>query len=395
MVYDTLTDWLDYIDHLPMATISLGLDRVKAVAERLTVMSFDCPVITVAGTNGKGSTIAALQAAYQQAGYTVGAFTSPYLFEYGEQICIGGVAASEATLCQAFEVINQARADILLSEFEFCTLAALLLFQAAACDVILLEIGLGGGGDAVNIVEPDVAIITSVALDHQKFLGHTREEIATHKAGIIRAKKPVIYGVKNECPQTILDRAAQLKALLCYPKKPSVVTRHLDPVNLAIAEKAIALLQIPLPIKSSLIDAALAAARLPGRFQIEQGPSTIIYDVAHNPEACENLAMKLQQHFPGRRFHFVVGMQADKDVKTCLSYFTALAESWHLATLPLPRGASAQHLQQTLLEMHVTAPVTCYHKPSEALRLCLNRLKSGELTVVFGSFSTVKACFNR
>ena len=331
MSLSTVSEWLNWIATLNATEIDLSLDRVQAVAARLHLLQPTCKVITVAGTNGKGSTVAGLEAIYRAAQYHLGAFTSPILFKHNEQVRIDGSDASDADFCEAFAKVELARGDVLLTPFEFQTLAALVIFQKYPLDVLILEVGLGGRLDAVNIIDADVAVITSIAIDHVEWLGATREEIGYEKAGIFCLGKPAVCGDFNP-PRTIFDAAQKLNvSLYCqekdfgYTESPvdwtwqhkDIHYKHLPLSTLSLQNMATVLMTInllPLKIKRKDIDTGLADVKLPGRIQIVREPVMKIFDVSHNPAAVAHLAQRLAQIPCYGKTLGVFSMLADKDI---------------------------------------------------------------------------------
>lgn len=406
-----LNDWLTYLEQLHPQPIELGLDRLQQVAQRLAVTNFACPIITVGGTNGKGSCVALLQNSWLQAGYRVGAYTSPHLLHYTERITINGQPIAETDLLTAFAAVEQARQKISLTYFEFSTLAALWLFQQQPLDVIILEVGMGGRLDAVNCVAADVAVITSIDLDHCQWLGTTREAIGREKAGIFRPHRPAVIGDPHP-PRSVLRHAEQLVVPLYRINQEFHYQRQLNhwqcstheqtfsqlPLpqlllsNAATALQVISLLQTKLPTPEQAIRQALQHTQLPGRQQpvwIEGNEH--IFDVAHNPAAVRLLAHNLlQRPCPGRTFA-VIGMLADKQIPDTLKPLIPHIAHWYLGGLPeVPRGASATHLQKTLPPLqftHATYAETVIIAYQEVKRL----LQPADRIIISGSFHTVAA----
>lgn len=404
--HQSLAAWLSYIETLHPHVIALGLERVQTVGKRLDVLAPSCPVITVAGTNGKGSCVTFAQAILTAAGYRVGTYTSPHLLRFQERACCDGVEFPEEEWVAAFTRVERARGDTLLTYFEFTTLAALLLLQQARVDVLVLEIGLGGRLDAVNSVAPDVAVITTIAMDHMEWLGHTRNAIATEKAGIMRATKPVVIG-DTDPPANLLAHAAQINApAYCLNRDFHIKqadTRwdwlsattsyyhlplpHLPLQNAATALMALECLRCQLPITPAHIAQGIASAYLPGRFQYIK---PCILDVAHNPAAAELLALRLRQHPISGHNLAVVSVLADKDIAGTLHPLLADIDTWYVAGLPVTRGATAEILAKHLQELGVVA----YHKAptvATALRAAISACTDQDRVVVFGSFHTVAA----
>ncbi len=374
-----LQSWLSYIEALHPSEIELGLQRVDAVAQALGVKQFAVPVITVAGTNGKGSTLAYLESILHQAGYRTGLFTSPHFLRYNERIRLCTREASDAEICSAFAAIERRRKQlhISLSYFEYGTLAALWLFQQQPLDVVLLEVGLGGRLDAVNIIDADIAIVTTVALDHESWLGSDREQIGREKAGIFRPGRPALYGepdmpdsvaeVASNCGARLMRWGQDFSAELAAGQTPGDVPgstsrnwcwrgvdRHGQAVRIEQlpypqlpfdnAVTAVATIkQLPLPVTDDAIRTGLEAARLTGRQQqVQYNNRLIILDVAHNPHAAAHLAARLNSH--PRPLVAVVGMLSDKATGGTLIPLLPLIKHWYFGTLDVARGQSADAL---------------------------------------------------
>jgi len=399
----SLSDWLSYLEQLHPSVIDLGLHRVGLVADRLALRHLPCRVVTVGGTNGKGTTCALLEAIYRAAGYRVGVYSSPHLLRYNERVRLDGQDVSDADLCRAFAAVEAVRQDISLTFFEFGTLAALWLFREAAPDLVLLEVGLGGRLDATNLVASDLAVVTSIALDHCDWLGDTREAIATEKAGIFRAQKPAISG-EPQPPVTLAATAHALGAHLLqvgedfwrtesgggwafhgqreqwsglpYPQLPldNAVTA------LAVVE------QLGLAVDDAALHTGLRQARLAGRMQrLRQSPSVIV-DVAHNPHSAHYLAQQLrQQPSLGRRLA-VAGMLKDKDIRHTLGELREWVDVWYLADLQGPRAASANELAAML---QPDAMRYCYDSVRVAYQAALAAAGAQDEIIVLGSFYTV------
>lgn len=409
-----LQDWLAYLETCHPKTIDLGLDRIAQVAKRLGVLTFDCPVITVAGTNGKGSNVALTAAILTAAGYRVATYTSPHLIHYNERIQIAGQCVSDHALCHAFTQVESLRATISLTYFEFGTLVALWLFkQQAHLDAIILEVGLGGRLDAVNCVDADLAIISMVDLDHTAYLGDTREAIAKEKAGILRWHKPCVCG-DFEIPQSILDHAQSLRSPLYRQgfefdykiqgsswswqnQNDSLIDLPLpriDLQNAATALQAIALLRDQFLITGAAIEQGLKQVFLPGRFQcIEKNSRRIIIDVAHNPAGGRCLAKRLANSACTGKIHAVVGMLTDKDIFNTLRPLHAHVNCWYLSDLTVPRGARAQELKQSLMSLKEAQTILEFSRPELAFQHAYQILQKNDILLVFGSFHTAAAIY--
>lgn len=403
----TLEDWMTYIGSLHSVTIELGLTRVREVAERMNLLKPLCTVISIAGTNGKGSTVAGLEAIYLAAGYRVGAFTSPYLMRLNEEVKIQGKEVDDADLCAAFREIETLRGEISLTPFEFNTLAALKIFQQAQLDVILLEVGLGGRLDAVNIIDADVAIVTSIAIDHVDLLGNTRELIAREKAGIFRQGKPVVCGDESP-PLSLQNFAKELDAPLFCQKKDFRYTQQesswdwasqktcyenlplsiLALQNMSTVLMTVEILQEKLPVRRIAIDQALKQVELPGRIQIIPGKITQIFDVSHNPAAAEFLAKKLQVIPCTGKTRAVFSMLVDKDIVGTIQVMKNLIDDWYIAALPVKRATALTMLLETFHKAKVTK-VKSHPDIVRAYQCALEDSEEGDRVIVFGSFYTV------
>jgi dihydrofolate synthase/folylpolyglutamate synthase len=407
MQVKTLSEWVDYIASVHTADIALGLDRVSVVAERLSVLNPSCPVIMVAGTNGKGSCVAGLLAIYRAEGYLVAAFTSPYLIRLNEEFKVNGLEVSDADLCHAFASIEAVRGDTLLTVFEFKTLAALIIFKKADPDVMLLEVGLGGRLDAVNIINADVSVVTSIAIDHADRLGDTRELIGYEKAGIFRKDKPAVCGdflpplsVKNyanEVGTTLYCQGVDFS----FQQKNSTwgwrsSTTHYEnlprPVltlqNMSTVLMTVELLQKKLPVNRLAIDNAFKEVSLAGRIEIFPGDITQIFDVSHNPAAAELLAEKLKTLSCSGKTYAVFSMLADKDILGTLQVMKDVIDDWFVAPLGVKRGASIETLELALKKADIKNITSLADIPT-AFDIALLNAKLGDRVVVFGSFYTV------
>ena len=413
----TLPDWLAHCEQLHPVTIDLGLDRVRTVAERMDIR-FACPVITVAGTNGKGSTCAMLESILMQAGYRTGVYTSPHLVHFQERLRLNGDPVNAVELIAAFEGVEKARSlndqNISLTYFEFTTLAILDVMRHSALDVVILEVGLGGRLDAVNIVEPDCAIITSIDLDHMALLGETREAIGYEKAGIMRTGKPVVVSDPLP-PQSVLDRALEVGADLWrvgqdfnvsgdkqqwnwagrgrrYSGMAYPALRGANQlVNAGGVLAALTALRERLPVTAQAVRNGFVFAELPGRFQIVPGQPTLVLDVAHNPHAAAALALNLDAmgFFPTT--HAVFGAMADKDVAALLKRLNPLVDKWYFTDLPTGRAAGAAELMQAWQAQNTRkdASASTHPDPETALQAALAGADPADRIVVFGSFYTV------
>ncbi|SDY42638.1 dihydrofolate synthase / folylpolyglutamate synthase [Collimonas sp. OK242] len=415
----TLADWLALLESRHFKTIDMGLDRVVQVKDRLQ-LQFACPVIMVAGTNGKGSTCAMLEAILLRAGYKVGLYIKPHFLDFNERARIGGESASDAALIASFEAVEAQRGDISLTYFEFTTLAIMHLLAAAKLDVVILEVGLGGRLDAVNIVDADVAIVTSVDIDHTEYLGDTREKIGFEKAGIFRAGKAAICSDPVP-PQSLIDHAnaigadlwllgrdfnytgdkqqwnyggrGQRRNSLGYPSLRGANQL----LNASAALAALEALRQRLPVSAQEVRSGFVMMDLPGRFQVLPGQPLVILDVAHNPHAAATLAQNLDNMGFHPYTYAVFGAMLDKDIEGIVAQLKTRIDHWCLAALPLPRAATGEQLQERLLEAGVhpehgpdaQSSVMSFDSPAQAYANALSRAGENDRIVVFGSFLTV------
>jgi dihydrofolate synthase / folylpolyglutamate synthase len=406
----TAAEWLAYIEALHPKAIAMGLNRVKTVANNLP-LNPNFPIITVAGTNGKGSVCAMLSHIYAQAGYRVGCYTSPHLNRYNERVSVNLQHISDDDLCAAFAAVEAARGDVALTYFEMGTLAAMGHFCRQNLDVCILEVGLGGRLDAVNVFEPACSIVTTVDLDHMEFLGDTREKIGFEKAGVFRANKLAICGDENP-PKNLVDYATTIGAHLALINRDFQISKtqtgsqysaentalRLPKIglygdfqlnNAACALSAVQALQQKLPVTNTSINAALRALTLTGRFQqIHKNPS-IIVDVAHNPQAAQSLAHNLQASPCAGRTLAVFAMLADKDVEGVISAVAAEIDVWFVADIDNARGAKASELQAKLLKVTDAAAILIYTNVTLALQAAYKNAVKNDRIIVFGSFYTV------
>lgn len=407
-----MNEWITWITTLHPTDIELGLDRVKEVAAKLHLLSPGCPVFVVAGTNGKGSTVMGLESIYRAAGYRVGAFTSPILFKHNEQVRIDGVLATDEEFCNAFEKIEAERGDISLTTFEFFTLAALLIFKQHKLDVLILEVGLGGSLDAVNIIDADVSIITSIALDHMEWLGSTREEIAREKAGILRENKFAICG-DNDPPATLLEIAQKMETkFFCqgvdfhyrenmvgwnwsyqHIRYDDLPLTTLAIQNMSTVLMAVTLMQNRLPVPTNAIHKGLAEAKLMGRIQIVNDSVMEIFDVSHNPASVSFLAKQLKKIPCHGKTHAVFSMLADKDIVESINAIKDTIDTWYVAPLSTKRSAAFERLSNAFHQAEINQ-VTVFSNIVEAYEVAKLKAELGDRIVVFGSFHTVADVWN-
>ncbi len=414
MRFTSLPDWLTWQETLHPNAIDLGLERVRVVAQRMQLLQPPYALITVGGTNGKGSTVALLEAILRAAGYRVGAYTSPHLLRYNERVRVHGVEASDAQLCAAFARVDGARGDISLTYFEFGTLAALDIFSLATLDVVVLEVGLGGRLDAVNILDADVALVTSIALDHTEWLGTDRDSIAREKAGIYRAGRSALFGAAD-VPHSLQQHADEIGAKLYrygteFGARPAANAwtwwglgkeRHAlvwpalrgphQLQNAAGALMALELLAARVPVTQTQIRSGLLTVTLPGRFQVVPGAITRIYDVAHNPHGAHALAQTLRTHPCSGRTFAVCGMLRDKDIAATFAELTAQVDAWYVAPVSSPRTASCDALAAAARVAGAGKPVFALPDIAAAQEKALSDARDGDRIVVFGSFYTVAA----
>jgi dihydrofolate synthase/folylpolyglutamate synthase len=418
MRFQNLHDWLSWQETLHPAEIDMGLERIRQVWQRLHPKKFEPIVISIAGTNGKGSCSAMLESIYGHAGYNVGCYTSPHLLRYNERIHIRGEEVQDLPLCQAFEAVDQARADTSLTYFEFGTLAALYLFSQAGLDLVILEVGLGGRLDAVNIIDADVALLTSVGLDHQDWLGHDRDTIGLEKAGIFRPGRPAICA-EADPPASVLAYAQQqgvptrvfAQAFSISVGQgswswhgPDHQSRYGLPIpalrgrkqlqNAAAVIMVVESLSRDLPVSRDHLRRGLLDVSLPGRFQVIAGRVPIILDVAHNAQAAEVLLENLQAYACQGRIHAVLGMLHDKDAGAVASLLDSAVYHWQLGGISASRGQDAEQLAQQLQ----AAGVTNYQLNQDVIQAferARAAAREGDCILVFGSFYTVADIMRR
>jgi dihydrofolate synthase/folylpolyglutamate synthase len=408
----TLAQWLDWQSGLNPKSIDLGLERVASIAERLPAKPAQTRVITVGGTNGKGSCVYYLEAILQAAGYRVGAYTSPHLERYNERIRIDGREVDDAALCAAFERVDAARGETKLTYFEFGTLAALDMFWREQLDVVVLEVGLGGRLDAVNLVDADAAIITNIALDHLEWLGPDRESIGAEKAGIFRPGRPAICADRDP-PMSLLSRAEEIGADLRragrdydwrrtrvawrfsargrswkdlpWPARPAEYQFG----NAAAALAALEASSESIPVSAAAIRAGIRATIVPGRFEVLAGEVDTILDVAHNPDAARALANELARTRGASRTLAVFGMMRDKQVEEVSRILAPEIDGWWLATLAEPRGLDASGLRDAVAKAIPELDSALAESPWQAWLGARDKAGSGDRIVVCGSFVTV------
>jgi dihydrofolate synthase/folylpolyglutamate synthase len=409
----TLQDWLAHCDRLHPRTIELGLERSCTVADRMG-LRFDCPVITVAGTNGKGSTCAMLEAIALEAGWRTGVYSSPHLVDFEERCRIRGEIVKAAELLPHFERVEAARGEVSLTYFEFTTLAIMSLMAASNLDLAILEVGLGGRLDTTNIIDPDCAVITSIDLDHMELLGPDRESIGREKAGILRAGRPAIISDPVP-PQSIIDRATEIGADLWllgrdfnfsgdkqqwswagrgrrYAGLAYPALRGANQlINASGALAALESLRQRIPVTAQAVRNGLSLVELPGRFQVVPGQPALVLDVAHNPHSVAALAANLDAMGFYPTTHAVFGAMADKDLGAMFMKMGPLVDRWYFTDLDTARGAKAADLQAIwqAQETRKDVAASSHASPMDALRAAAAAADPADRIVVFGSFYTV------
>ena len=415
----TLPDWLALLETMHPKAIDMGLERVATVKDRLGIQ-FDCPVIIVGGTNGKGSTCAMLESILMQAGYRVGLYTSPHLLNFNERARVNGEPASDDALVAQFAAVEAQRGDVSLTYFEFTTLAILRLFAEAKLDAVILEVGLGGRLDAVNVIDADVAIVTSVDIDHTEYLGDTREQIGFEKAGIFRPGRAAICGDPVP-PKSLIDHAqaigadlwlfghdynysgdkqqwnyggrGQRRNSLGYPSLRGANQL----LNASAALAALEALRQRLPVGAQEVRNGLVMVDLPGRFQVLPGRPSVVLDVAHNPHAAATLAQNLDNMGFHAYTYAVFGAMQDKDIDGVIAHLKDRVDHWCVTDLPLSRAASSQLLKQKLLDAGIVPQSTAgaertiqtFDSPAAAFANARSRAGENDRIAVFGSFLTV------
>ena len=409
----TLSEWLAHCEQLHPQAIDMGLDRVRQVAQRMN-LRLTMPVITVAGTNGKGSTCALLEAVYLQAGYKTGVYTSPHLVHFEERCRLVGESPQAEVFASAFACVEGARHDTSLTYFEFSTLAILKMMSDAGLDVVILEVGLGGRLDAVNIIDPDCAIITSIDLDHTALLGTDRDSIGLEKAGIMRAGQPVVISDPMP-PESVVKHAQALGADawllgkdfnfsgdqlqwswagrgrrysgLAYP----ALRGANQLLNASGVLAALEVMRPQLPVTAQAIRNGLAMVELTGRFQIVPGEPVLVLDVAHNPHSVAALAANLDAMGFYPTTHAVFGAMADKDLDSMLKKLLPLVDAWYFTDLPLPRACTAQQLAADWAALNTRKDVrsSVHESPQKALDAAILAADPTDRILVFGSFYTV------
>jgi dihydrofolate synthase / folylpolyglutamate synthase len=409
---DSLGGWLELLESRHAQAIQLGLERVAQVRDALEANS-DAVVITVGGTNGKGSTCAMLEAILLAAGYRVGCYTSPHLVRYNERVRIDGVELPDERLVEGFTAVEAARGEVPLTYFEHGTLAAWHCFCREPLDVVILEVGLGGRLDAVNAIDPDCAIVTGVAMDHMDYLGDTREKIGFEKAGIFRAERPAIcsdplppaslvahareiradlrlvtedFGFSGDRTQWVWwSRSGTRRGGLAYP----ALRGANQLLNASAVMMALETLRNRIPVSMQAVRQGLMLVELPGRFQVLPGKPAVVLDVAHNPQAAGVLSENLSNmgFFP--ETWAVLGMLTDKDVEGVVRLIQDRVDHWLLTSLAGSRGLTADALAERMRAAGVKGDIRCFDRPADAFSEAKQCAQEGDRIVVFGSFLTV------
>ncbi len=416
----SLPEWLALLESRHAEVhIDMGLDRVRAVKERMG-LQFACPVIMVAGTNGKGSTCSMLESVLLRAGYKVGLYIKPHFLDFNERARVNGELASSESLVASFNAVEAQRGTTDLTYFEFTTLAIMHLLAGSAMDVVILEVGLGGRLDAVNVIDADVAIVTSIDIDHTDYLGDTRDKIGFEKAGIFRPGKAAICSDPVP-PQTLIDHAeaigadlwllgrdfnyngdkqqwnyggrSQRRNALAYPSLRGANQL----LNASAALAALEVLKMELPVGAQEVRTGLVTVELPGRFQVLPGRPTTVLDVAHNPHAASALAQNLGNMGFHRFTYAVFGIMQDKDVDAVIAAMAGVVDHWCLAPLPSPRSSTAEDLAARIAKLPLgdakpdERSALCFPDPAAAFANAMSRAGENDRIVVFGSFLTVGA----
>lgn len=413
--FATLAEWLRYLEGLHVSEINLGLERMHAITARMGLAQPAYPTISVAGTNGKGSSVALLEAVYREAGYRVGSYTSPHLERYTERVRVGGIEVDEALLCEKFAEIDAARGEIPLTYFEFGTLAALLVFAESDLDLGVFEVGLGGRLDAVNWVDADLSVVTTIGLDHTEWLGDTREAIGREKAGIFRRGHWAVSS-DPDTPDSVFEVARAAGSHLAVLGADYGADRREDgwdfwskitqtviealPVphlpgrfqyrNAAGVLQAVALMHHRIEVHESAIRRALGSVRLAGRFQqLTVADVSFVLDVAHNPQSATALADNLHTLAPARRTFMLIGMLSDKDHRGVVGILAPFAAHWFFVSLPSPRATDPEVLAEECQDLLLEQPVEVCADLREALERLRGLAEPGDRVIVSGSFVTV------
>ncbi|WP_040331881.1 bifunctional tetrahydrofolate synthase/dihydrofolate synthase [Acinetobacter nectaris] len=408
---DDLMTWLNYWGRVHVTGIDLGLERVLPVAEKLQVLTPKAKIITVAGTNGKGSTTTTISSILNQAGYRVGLYQSPHIYHFNERVKISGEESTDSELIEAFVKVDQARREcgLSLSFFEATTLAAFLIFAQRECDVWVLEVGLGGRLDVVNIIDPDLAVITNIGLDHIDWLGDTIEKIAFEKAGIIRTNIPVVFAGQQALPKAIIQKAEKENAILHVLNRDyfyqensdhwvfssSGVTLTLPKGNLAIENISTAVAAVALSglnVSDTAIKVGVEQAKIAGRFEVRKIKNKmVVFDAGHNPHGVEFLLNQLHKFQQCNTQYTdvvtVFSMLADKDIETVTILLKPVVSLWKIAALDAPRAAKLENIYNAIKDEDVQQFKTI----ADAFQSALNNAQDHQIILVCGSFHTLEA----
>lgn len=407
---NNLAQWLYYLETIHSTEIDLGLRRITQVAERLAIDFSFAKVITVAGTNGKGTTCAFLENAILAENKSVAVYSSPHIENFNERLRINKVDITDQPLIDAFKLIEKAREDISLTYYEYTTLAAFIILSTLRPQFIILEVGLGGRLDATNMIDADIAVITTIDLDHQAYLGNTRDLIGFEKAGIMRRKGLAVLGDTTP-PQSILNHATTINADLNVRGQhfsvnttdngwqwsfDDLILNNLEKTNIPQDNVATALTVLHLlnvELTSDKVNQTIKSTKVPGRTELFEGECAVMLDVAHNPQAARYLAKYLtdlikSKHY--QRIYGVVGMLEDKDIVNTLSPMVDLIDEWYIGSLSVPRAATSQLIVNRLKEISPKSKrLNCFDNVSQAFKIASENVNEKDLIVVFGSFFTV------
>jgi dihydrofolate synthase/folylpolyglutamate synthase len=406
-----LHDWIGYIETIHPSTIDLTLERIKVVIERLN-LDISFPILTIGGTNGKGSTCSILESIYREAGYKVACYTSPHFLHFNERIKIQAVAVTDELICEAFSRIESAREGVTLTYFEYGTIAAMIIFSEAHVDVAILEVGLGGRLDAVNVFDADCSIVTTVDLDHMDYLGHTREAIGFEKAGIYRTEKTAICG-DFDPPQSLIKHAELIHADLKIIGKDFGYEVHHDSFDFLIDSTFVMNVPLPklqgdfqlanatnalmavkamediLPLTEISIQKGITLTLLPGRFQEVKKMPSLIFDVAHNPQAARSLSHNLKTHVVPGKTIAVFSILKDKDIFGVINVLNLDIDDWFIAEIQNERAASIETISNTIQKINPSAHIEAFKNIQEAYQFASKEVTRNDRIIVFGSFFTV------
>ena len=399
----SLDEWLSYLESIHNTEIDLGLERIGKVAKALSLDLSTSVVITVAGTNGKGTTCAFMENAIRQLGKSVAVYSSPHIERFTERLRVNFKEVDDRSFVQAFEQIEKARKEISLTYYEYTTLAAFLILEHLKPEYIILEVGLGGRLDATNLIDSNIAAITSVDLDHQAFLGDTRELIGFEKAGVFRKNCPAVVG-DIEPPQSVLKHVENIESQLCLRGRDFSIAEsnnewsysfksheyhHLPFPNIPLDNVATALTVLnllELPLTEDLVKTVILETKVPGRTELFTLPCHTLVDVGHNPLAARYLARYIES-MKVTSVKAVVGMLSDKDISSTLHAIQPIVNEWYFASLDVPRGATEEHLAGMINVGN--SKINCFDKVIDAYKMACNNIAATELVLVFGSFFTV------